>query len=85
MKSHADRNNIWDICQHGTCSGALDTVNQLLADSSIMAGVRTEGFSCTSDYRNTYDTVRLDPIDKVYRWIGIREQVLKVLQTLMEG
>ena len=40
MKEHAERNNIWDRSQSGTCSGVLGTVDQLLIDAAIMDEVR---------------------------------------------
>ena len=40
MKDHADRKEIWDKSQLGTCSGVLCTVDQLLIDSAIMDEVR---------------------------------------------
>ena len=40
MKDQADRNEIWDKSQLGTCSGVLGTVDQLLIDSAIMDEVR---------------------------------------------
>ena len=40
MKDHADKNEIWDKIQLGTCSGVLGTVDQLLIDSAIMDEVR---------------------------------------------
>ena len=36
MKDHADKNEIWDKIQLGTCPGVLGTVDQLLIDSAIM-------------------------------------------------
>ena len=40
MKNHADRNNIWDKSQLGTCSGVLGTVDQLVINNAIMDEVR---------------------------------------------
>ena len=40
MRDHADRNEIWDKSQLGTCSGVLGTVDQLSIDSGIMDEVR---------------------------------------------
>ena len=42
MKEHAERNNIWDRSQLGTCSGVLGTVDQLLIDAAIMDEVRNQ-------------------------------------------
>ena len=42
MKDHAERNNIWDRSQLGTCSGVLGTVDQLVIDNAIMNEVRSQ-------------------------------------------
>ena len=42
MKEHAERNNIWDRSQVGTCSGVLGTVDQLIIDNAIMREVRNQ-------------------------------------------
>ena len=42
MKEHAERNNIWDRNQLGTCSGVLGTVDQLLIDAAIMDEVKNQ-------------------------------------------
>ena len=42
MKEHAERNNIWDRSQLGTCSGVLGTVDQLIIDNTIMDEVRNQ-------------------------------------------
>ena len=40
MKEHADRSDLWDRNQLGTCSGVLGTVDQLLIDSAVMDEAR---------------------------------------------
>ena len=42
MKDHAERNDIWDKSQLGTCSGVLGTVDQLVIDNAIMDEVRSQ-------------------------------------------
>ena len=42
MKNYADRNNIWDKGQLGTCSGVLGTADQLVIDNAIIDEVRGE-------------------------------------------
>ena len=42
MKEHAERNNIWDRSQLRTCSGVLETVDQLIIDNFIMDEVRNQ-------------------------------------------
>ena len=88
MKEHAERNNIWDGCQLGTCSGVLGTVDQLLIDAAIMDEVRNQQRNLAVafyDYQKAYDIVRHDWMIRVYRWMGIQEKVVKVLIKLMKG
>ena len=88
MKEHAERNNIWDRSQLGTCSGVLGTVDQLLIDAAIMDEVRNQQRNLAVafyDYQKAYDMVRHDWMTRVYRWMGIQEKVVKVLIKLMKG
>ena len=88
MKEHAERNNIWDRSQLGTCSGVLGTVDQLLIDAAIMDEVRNQQRNLAVafyDYQKAYDMVRHDWMIRVYRWMGIQEKVVKVLIKLMKG
>ena len=68
MKDHADRNNIWDRSQLGTCEGVLGTVDQLLVDSCIMDEVRRYKRNLAVafyDYQKAYDMVRHDWMERV--------------------
>ena len=88
MKEHAERNNIWDRSQLGTCSGVLGTVDQLLIDATIMDEVRNQQRNLAVafyDYQKAYAMVRHDWMIRVYRWMGIQEKVVKVLIKLMKG
>ena len=88
MKEHAERNNIWDKSQLGTCSGVLGTVDQLLIDAAIMDEVRKQQRNLAVafyNYQKAYDMVRHDWMIRVYRWMGIQEKVVKVLIKLMKG
>ena len=88
MKEHAERNNIWDRSQLGTCSGVLGTVDQLLIDAAIIDEVRNQQRNLAVafyDYQKAYDMVQHDWIIRVYRWMGIQEKVVKVLIKLMKG
>ena len=88
MKEHAERNNIWDRSQLGTCSEVLGTVNQLLIDAAIMDEVRNQQRNLAVvfyDYQKAYDMVQLDWMIRVYRWMRIQEKVVKVLIKLIKG
>ena len=63
MKNHADRNNIWDKSQLGTCSGVLGTVDQLVIDNATMDEVKEKQMNLAVafyDYQKAYDIVRHD-------------------------
>ena len=60
MKNHADRNNIWDKSQLGTCSGVLGTVDQLVIDNAIMdevGGKQRNLMVAFYGYQKAYDMV----------------------------
>ena len=88
MKEHADRNNIWDRSQMGTCSGVLGTVDQLIIDNNIMDEVRNQQRNLAVafyDYQKAYDMVRHDWMLRVYKWMGVPAKVVNVINKLMEG
>ena len=58
MKEHADRNNIWEKSQLGTCSGVLGTVHQLVIDNATMDEVRKKQRNLAvtfNGYQKAYD------------------------------
>ena len=86
MKNHADRNNIWDKIQLGTCSGILGTVDQLVIDNPIMDEVRKKQRNLVVafyDYQKANDMVQHDWMLRVYRWMGVPEKVVNVISKLM--
>ena len=52
MKEHAERNNIWDRSQLGTCSGVLGTANRLIIDNAIMDEVSNQQRTNFPNYNN---------------------------------
>ena len=63
MKEHAERNNIWDRSQLGTCSRILGTADQLTIDNAIMDEVRNQQRNLAVpfyDYQKAYNMVRHD-------------------------
>ena len=52
MKEHAERNNIWDRSQLGTCSGVLGTANQLIINNAIMDEVSNQQRTDFPNYNN---------------------------------
>ena len=82
MKYHAEKNNIWDRSQMGTCSGVLGTVDQLLVNNCIMDEVRNHKRNLAVayyDYQKAYDKVHHDWMTKVYRWMGFPQGVVQVI------
>ena len=87
-KEHAERNDIRDISQLGTCSRVLGTVDQLIIDNAIMDEVRTQQRNLSVafyDYQKAYDMVRHEWMTRVYHWMGVPERVVNVIIKLMEG
>ena len=69
MKDHADKNEIWDKSQLGTCSGVLGTTDQLLVDSEIIDEVREKKRNLAvsfCDYQKACDIVRHDWMIRVF-------------------
>ena len=88
MKDHAERNNIWNRRQLGTCSGVLGTVDQLIIDNTIMEELRHQQRNLAVafyDYQKAYDIVRKDWVIRVYKWMGVPEKVVNVITKLIEG
>ena len=87
MKEHAERNNIWDRSQLGTCFGVLRTVYELIIDNDIMDEVRNQQRNLAVafyNYQKAYDMVRHDWMTKVYQWMGVPEKVVNVIVKLIE-
>ena len=88
MKDNAERNDIWDRSQLGTCSGVLGTVDQLIIDNAIMDEVRDQQRNLAValyDYQKAYDMVRHDWMIRVYQCMGVPQKVVNVISKLMEG
>ena len=88
MKNHADRNEIWDKSQLGTCSGVLGTVYQLLIDSAIMDEVRERKRNLATsfyDYQKSYDMVGHNWMIRVFTWLRYPSKLINVLTQLMDG
>ena len=77
MKDHAERNNIWDRSQLGTCS-----------DKATRDKVRNQQRNLAVAfyaYQKAYDMVRHDWMIRVYQLMGVPEKVVNVITKLMEG
>ena len=83
---HAVVNEIWDEGQLGAVEGVLGTVDQLIIDRCIMEEVKQHHRNlavASYDYKKAYDKVHHDRMIRVYEWIGIPRNVIRLIQELM--
>ena len=76
-----------DEGQFKAVEGQLGTVNQLIIDRCIMEEVKQYQKNLVIafyDYKKAYDKVYHDWMLRVYRWIGIPDEVIKMISNLME-
>ena len=74
-------NKIWDKCQLGAVEGVLGTVDQLIIDRCTMEEVKQyhRNLAVTFyDYIKAYGKVYHDRMLRVYEWIGIPKEVIKL-------
>ena len=86
MKNHAIENNIWDEGQLGAAEGVLGTVDQLIIDRCIMEEVKTQHRNLAVafyHYKKAYDKVHHDWILRVYPWMGLPVNVIRLLRQVM--
>ena len=86
MREHAVVNEIWDEGQLGAVESVLGTVDQLIIDRCIMEEVKQHHRNLAVafyDYKKAYDKVNHDWMIRVYEWIGIPRNVIRLIQELM--
>ena len=86
MREHALVNEIWDEGQLGAVEGVLGTVDQLIIDRCIMEEVKQHHCNLAValyDYKKAYDKVHHDWMIRVYDWIGIPRNVIRLIVDLM--
>ena len=82
MREHMIENEIWDEGQLGAVEGVLGTVDQLIIDRCIMDEVKHYHRNLAValyDYKKAYDKVHHDWMLRVYQWIGIPDEVIKLI------
>ena len=87
MREHTMVNEIWDEGQLGAIEGVLGTVDQLIIDRCITEEVKEYHRNLAVafyDYKKAYDTVHHDWMLRVYRWIGIPNEVIGLISQLMK-
>ena len=86
MREHALVNEICDEGQLGAVEGVLGTVDQLIIDRCIMEEVKQHHRNLAVafyDYKKAYDKVHHDWMIRVYDWIGIPRNVIRLIVDLM--
>ena len=86
MREHALVNEIWDEGQLGAVEGVLGTIGQLIIDRCIMEEVKQHHRNLVVafyDYKKAYDKVHHDWMIRVYDWIGIPRNVIRLIVDLM--
>ena len=86
MREHALVNEIWDEGQLGAVKGVLGTVDQLIIDRCIMEEVKQHHRNLAVafyDYKKAYDKVHHDWMIRVYDWIRIPRNVIRLIVDLM--
>ena len=86
MKERKMENYIWDEGQLGAVVGVLSTVGQLIIDRSVMEEVKTYHRNLAVvfyDYKKAYDKLYHDWMLRVYKWTGIPDNVITLLNSLM--
>ena len=86
MREHTVINEIWDEGQLGAVEGVLGTVDQLIIDRCIMEEVKRHHCNLAvafCDYKKEYDKVHHDWMIRVYKWIAIPMNVIRLIQELM--
>ena len=87
MREHTMENEIWDEGQLGAVEGVLGMVDQLIIDRCIMEEVKQYHRNLAVafyDYKKAYDKDHHDWMLRVYQWIGVPDEVIKLISNLME-
>ena len=81
------KNEICDEGQLGAVEGVLGMVDQLIVDQCIMEEVKRYYRNLTVafyDYKKVNNKVHHNWMLRVYRWVGIPDEVIKLISNLME-
>ena len=87
MREHTMENEIWDEDQLGAVEGVLGMVDQLIIDQCIMEEVKQYHRNLAVpfyDYKKVYNKVHHHWMLRVYQWVGILDEVIKLISNLME-
>ena len=87
MRDHTMKNEIWDEGQLGAVERVLGTVDQLIIDRCIIEEVKPYHRNLDVafyDYKKAYDKVQHDRMLRVYKWIGIPDEMIELISNLIE-
>ena len=85
MRKHTMENDIWDEGQLGAVEGVMGMVNQLIIDRCIMEEVKQYHRNlAVTFYDCKEDKVRHDSMLRVYKCIGIPDEVTEAILNLVE-
>ena len=80
-------NEIWDEGQLGAVEGVLGMVSQLIIDQCIMEEAKQYHRNLAVafyNYKKVYDKVHHDWMLRAYKWIGIPDEVIKLISNLLK-
>ena len=87
MREHTMENEIWNEGLLVVVEGVLGTVDQLIINPCIMEEVKQYHRNLAVafyGYKKAYDKVAHDWMLRVYKWIGIPDEVITLILSLME-
>ena len=87
MRNHTIKKEIWDEGQLGAVERVLGTVDQLIIDRCIIEEVKPYHRNLAVafyDYKKAYDKVQHDRMLRVYKWIGIADEMIELISNLIE-
>ena len=80
-------NRIWDEDKLGVVESIFGIIDQLIIDPCVMDEMKHYHRNLAVafyDYKRAYNKVQDDCMLRVYRWIGIPDEVIKMISNLME-
>ena len=86
-REHTMENAIWDEGQLVAVEGVLGTIDQLIIDRCIMEEVKQYHRNLDVvfyNYKKVYDKVHHDWMLRVYKWVGIPDEMIELISNLME-
>ena len=86
-REHTMENAIWDEGQLVAVEGVLGTIDQLIIDRCIMEEVKQYHRKLDVvfyNYKKVYDKVHHDWMLRVYKWVGIPDEMIELISNLME-